>query len=96
MVDAARWEDTPWRLVIAVWAYAMVLAGMWFTVSPWRLRDLLNWSVATESRTRMTNGIRLVFGIFVIGLGLTVFKDVEKKASAVTAKNPEVRTVLRA
>jgi hypothetical protein len=87
MVDTARWEDTDWRLVISTWAYALVLAGMWFTISPWRLRDILNWSVATESRTRLTNGIRLAFGVFVILLGLTVFKEVEKKAVSPVAIN---------
>lgn len=82
MVDTARLVDTEWRLVIAVWAYALVLAGMWFTVSPWRLRDILNWSVATESRTRITSAIRVAFGVFVVILGLTVFEGVESPANA--------------
>ena len=82
MTDTARWEDTEWRLVIATWAYALAIAGMWFTISPWRLRDILNWSVATESRTRLTSGLRVAFGIFVILLGLTVFKSVERKGAA--------------
>ena len=81
MVDTARWEDTEWRLVIATWAYALAVAGMWFTISPWRLRDILNWSVATESRTRLTSGVRVAFGVFVILLGLTVFKSVERKST---------------
>jgi hypothetical protein len=80
MVDTARWEETDWRLVISFWAYALVLAGMWFTISPWRLRDIINWSVATESRTRLTSGVRVAFGLFVIVLGLTVFKAAEQKA----------------
>ena len=79
MVDTARWEETEWRLVIATWAYVLAVAGMWFTISPWRLRDILNWSVATESRTRLTNGARVAFGLFVIVLGLTVFKTAEHK-----------------
>jgi hypothetical protein len=81
MVDTARWECTEWRLVIATWAYALAIAGMWFTISPWRLRDILNWSVATESRTRLTSGLRVAFGVFVILLGLTVFKSVERKSA---------------
>jgi hypothetical protein len=82
LVDSARWEETDWRLVMVTWAYAMAVAGMWFTVSPWRLRDILNWSVATESRTRLTNGIRVVFGVFIIALGLTVFRAAESKVAA--------------
>jgi hypothetical protein len=85
MVDTARWEETEWRLVISVWAYVWAVAGMWFTVSPWRLRDLLNWSVATEQRTRLVSGARVAFGIFVILLGITVFRSVEKPAQSASA-----------
>ena len=85
MVDTARWEETDWRLVISAWAYVLILAGMWFTISPWRLRDILNWSVATESRTRLLSGVRMTFGLLVLVLGLTVFKQAEKKAPLIQA-----------
>lgn len=85
MTDAARWADTDWRLVISTWAYVLAVAGMWFTISPWRLRDILNWSVATESRTRMLSGVRCSFGLLVLVLGLTVFKAAEKRAVAAEA-----------
>lgn len=73
MLDTARWADTEWRLVIVVWAYCFVLAGIWFTISPWRLRDLLNWATANEQRTRLLSGLRAAFGLLVAALGLTVF-----------------------
>jgi hypothetical protein len=74
MVDTARWADTDWRLVIVVWAYAFVIAGIWFTIWPWHLRDLLNWATANEKRVRIGSAIRLGFGLFVAALGLTVFR----------------------
>lgn len=80
MVDTARWVDTEWRLVIVTWAYVLVIAGMWFTISPWRMRDLLNWGTATDSRVRVGSGIRLAFGLFVAILGITVFRQVEAQA----------------
>lgn len=73
MVDTQRWAASEWRLVIASWAYLMVLGGIWFTVSPWRARDIINWSTANETRTRLTCGIRFAFGLFVAALGFTVF-----------------------
>jgi hypothetical protein len=82
MVDTARWVETPWRLVITTWAYVWVLAGIWFTVSPWRLRDLIDWATANENRIRTLSGVRVVFGLFVLCLGLTVFKAAERKSSA--------------
>jgi hypothetical protein len=73
MVDTERWAVSDWRLVIAVWAYLLVLAGMWFTISPWRLRDLVYWGTASDARIRVTSGVRFAFGLFVAVLGLTVF-----------------------
>jgi hypothetical protein len=73
MVDTQRWAASEWRLVIAVWAYVMVLGGIWFTVSPWRLRDLVYWATANETRIRLTSGLRMTFGILVAALGFTVF-----------------------
>jgi len=74
MVDTARMAETDWRLVIVTMAYVWVFAGMWFTISPWRLRDMIHWATASEQRTRLVNGLRLGFGLFVVALGLTVFK----------------------
>jgi hypothetical protein len=73
MVDTARWNPSDWRLVIVIWAYLMVLAGMWFTIYPWHLRDLLNWATANEKRVRVGSFIRLAFGLFVAGLGFAVY-----------------------
>lgn len=75
MVDTGRpmLEVTSWALVIQTWAYVLVVAGIWFTVSPYRLRDILNWAVADEKRVRIGSAIRLAFGLFVAVLGLTVF-----------------------
>ena len=73
MVDSERWAESDWRLVIAVWAYVLVVAGMWFTVSPWRLRDLLYWGTANEKRVRVGSAVRFAFGVFVAFLGFTLF-----------------------
>ena len=72
MVDTGRpmLAQTHWVLVIQTWAYALVLGGMWFTVSPWRLRDFLEWATANEKRIKIGCGMRLAFGLFVAGLGI--------------------------
>jgi hypothetical protein len=74
MLDTARWHDSEWRLVISTWAYIWIIAGMWFTISPWRLRDLIQWSTASEGRVRVTSALRLALGALVVVLGLTVFR----------------------
>ena len=74
MVDTARWVQTDWRLVVVTWAYVLVVAGIWFTVWPWHLRDLLNWATANEKRVRVGSALRLAFGLFIAVLGFTVFR----------------------
>ena len=76
MVDTGRphLDQSPWVLVIQVWAYLLVIGGIWFTVAPWKLRDVLNWATATEDRIRIGSGIRLAFAVFVLLLGLTAFR----------------------
>jgi hypothetical protein len=73
MVDTERWVNNDWRLVIAVWAYVLVVGGIWFTVSPWRLRDMIYWATANEKRIRVGSAVRFAFGAFVVFLGLKVF-----------------------
>ena len=66
--------QSPWVLVIQVWAYVLVVAGIWFTVAPWKLRDVLNWATANQSRIIVGSSIRLAFAVFVMLLGLTAFR----------------------
>ncbi|HVU09312.1 MAG TPA: hypothetical protein VHG89_12290 [Verrucomicrobiae bacterium] len=70
----AQAGESSWVLVIQVWAYVLVIAGIWFTVAPWRLRDFLNWATATESRVKIGSAIRLAFALFIVLLGLTAFR----------------------
>jgi len=76
MVDSGRslLNTTHWVLVFQTWAYVLVVAGIWLTLSPWRLRDFLNWATADEKRVRVGSAIRLAFGLFIAVLGLTKFR----------------------
>ncbi|MBC8326920.1 MAG: hypothetical protein H8E27_14970 [Verrucomicrobia subdivision 3 bacterium] len=74
IVDAARWHPSDWRLVLVVLAYALVVKAMWFTVAPWRMRDIIDWATVSERRFKMMCSVRLVFAVLLMVLGLTVFK----------------------
>jgi len=76
MVDTGRphLDQSPWVYVIQIWAYGLVVAGIWFTVAPWKLRDVLNWATANESRIIAGSSIRLGFAVFIMLLGLTAFR----------------------
>jgi hypothetical protein len=66
-------STTHWAWVIQGWAYVYVAAGIWFTISPWRLRDWFNWLTANEKRVRIGSAVRLAFGLFVAALGVVKF-----------------------
>lgn len=76
MVDTGRPHlgQTHWVLVIQTWAYVLVVAGIWFTVSPYRVRDLIDWATANEQRVKLGCAIRLAFALFVTALGFTAFR----------------------
>ena len=61
--------------VIQIWAYVLIVVGMWFTIAPWRLRDLIEFATATENRIRIGSAVRLAFALFIVVLGLTVFRQ---------------------
>jgi hypothetical protein len=42
-------------------------------VSPWRLRDLLEWGTANDKRIKVGCAVRLGFGLFMAALGLLKF-----------------------
>ncbi|HZL79059.1 MAG TPA: hypothetical protein VFC17_09410 [Candidatus Limnocylindrales bacterium] len=76
LVDTGRPHlgESPFVIFIQAVAYVYVVLGIWFTITPWKLRDFINWATATEARTRLLSGVRLAFAAFVLILGLTAFR----------------------
>ncbi len=74
MVDTARWHPSDWRWVVTGLAYVWVIAGIWWTISPWRLRDALEWNCRSESRIRRLAWLRLALCALLVGLGLTAYR----------------------
>jgi len=75
MMDTGRpaLPTTHWVWIIQTWAYLLVIAGIWLTISPWRLRDFLLWATANEKRIKVGCSVRLAFGLFVAALGVAKF-----------------------
>lgn len=74
VLDTQRWHPSEWRWVLGAIAYVWIVAGIWFTVSPWRCRDLIEWKTATDARVKIGCAFRLALGLLVAGLGATVFR----------------------
>lgn len=73
-LNAQRWHDSGWRILLAVVSYVWVIKGMWYMISPWRLRDHIAWATATPGRLRILAGTRAALGVLLIVLGVTAFK----------------------
>jgi hypothetical protein len=73
MHEAPEAHMSEWRLVFAVWAYMIIFMSMWLVISPWRMRDMMEWMLTKPRRLEAKSWFRLAFGILLIVLGLTVF-----------------------
>jgi threonine/homoserine/homoserine lactone efflux protein len=73
MLAAPEAHMSEWRLVFAVWAYMIIVMSMWMVISPWRMRDMMEWMQAKPRRLAAMGWFRLGFGVLLIVLGLTVF-----------------------
>lgn len=74
MCEHARWHDSPWRNAITGWAYVWVILAMWWSMSPWRLRDAIQWLTQAPGRFRLAAVSGIVWGVFVAFLGLAVLR----------------------
>jgi len=74
MVDTARWHESEWRWVVTTLAYLWVFAGIWLTISPWRLRDFIAWQNRTDGRLKGLAMARLGLALLLVLLGLTAYR----------------------
>ena len=73
MFSTPSGDATEWRLVFAILGYAIVVVAMWMVISPWRMRDIINWGVSVRLRIYVKGVFWLLFGFLLIILGLKVF-----------------------
>lgn len=75
MVDTGRphLEESPWVLANQALAYVLVIMGIWLTISPWRLRDWIQWNTAEDQRMKVGAAVRFVCGVSFAALGFFIF-----------------------
>jgi len=76
MVDTGRPHlgESPWVQVFQAWAYLFIVLGIWFTVTPWKLRDIVDCATESAARVRILCLIRLGFAAGVVDIGVTAFR----------------------
>ena len=73
LLDAAFLRYEIPRLVVTVFAYLLVIAGLFWVTMPYLLRDQINWTTRTNTRWRLINGVALIYGAVTLTLAVTTF-----------------------
>lgn len=73
LLDAAflRYERS--RLLVTVFAYLLIVAGLFWVAIPYVLRDQINWGARSVSRWRFLHAIALIYGGVILGYTFTQF-----------------------
>jgi hypothetical protein len=73
LIDAAflRYETS--RLIVTVFAYVLVIAGLFWVTMPYLLRDQVNWITGTTTRWRFVSGVALLYGVAALVLAVARF-----------------------
>ncbi len=73
LLDAAFLRYEPARLVVTVFAYLLVIAGLFWVTMPYLLRDQINWTAHSNGRWRFVNGIVFLYGAVTLVLAVTQY-----------------------
>src|SRR3989454_10676946 len=71
LLDAAflRYETS--RLLVTVFAYLLVVAGLFWVTMPYLLRDQINWSARSAFRWRSLHAIAFCYGAVILTFAFT-------------------------
>ena len=73
LLEAARWHDSRWRLLIVVIAYIMVIKGMVLVLNPYMFRKTVERFLVGDRGIRLWGVAGLVLSGVLVTLGFTVF-----------------------
>jgi len=71
LLEAAflRYESS--RLLVTVFAYVLVVAGLFWVTMPYLLRDHIAWSTRSAGRWRAINLVALLYGAAILAFAVT-------------------------
>jgi hypothetical protein len=69
LLDAQRFHPSPLKFPLPLWCYLMIVLSVWWVMSPWRLRDAVNWATVGEGRMRRVGLVGMAWGGALIALG---------------------------
>ena len=73
LLDAAFLRPETSRLLITVFAYLMIVAGLFWVTMPYLLRDQISWSTKTAGLWRLVAGAGLLFGLAILTCAMVAY-----------------------
>jgi len=71
LLDAAFLRYEPSRLLLTVFAYLLILAGLFWVAIPYLLRDQINWGTRSVFRWCCLHVIALIYGCVILTFAFT-------------------------
>jgi hypothetical protein len=71
LLGAAFFRNETSRLLVTVFAYLLIVVGLFWVTMPYLLRDQINWSARTTARWRLTHGLALLYGAAILACAVT-------------------------
>jgi hypothetical protein len=71
LLDAAFFRTEASRLLVTVFAYLLIVVGLFWVTMPYLLRDHINWSARRPWRWRLTHGVALLYGAAILAYAVT-------------------------
>ena len=73
LLDAAflRYETS--RLLVTVFAYLLIVAGLFWVAIPYVFRDQINWIARSGFRWRLLHAMELAYGAVILGFTFTQY-----------------------
>ena len=73
LLDAAFLRYEAARLVLTVFAYVLIVAGLFWVTMPYLLRDEIDWTARSNARWRSVHGAALLYGAALLALAVTTY-----------------------
>lgn len=68
----ARWHESPARLVVVVFAYVLIVAGIGLVLSPFLFRKTMAVWIGSDARCRALGALGLLGATVLVALAVTV------------------------
>jgi hypothetical protein len=71
LLDAAFFRNETSRLLVTVFAYILIVAGLFWVTMPYLMRDQINWSARTNGRWRVAHVLVFLYGAAILACAVT-------------------------